>query len=179
MLDTIKEYATLIIGTLVVAAILGLGGYGLYEAHQVKSLISQAGKATQQITDLTNSNKNLTAQIKTLQQSGKVNDQVAAADTTQKATANTTQVAVNASTQTQIIAVKKHYQPQGTTQVLSTQDQQAEETAISTIQIDAAWQTYCNNTPAGTAGCTAASTTPASTPAMSTSPPTSTTSAAP
>jgi glyoxylate utilization-related uncharacterized protein len=165
MLDQVKEYATAIIGTAIAVVVAGLIAFGVYEAHQVKSLTEAAGKSTQQIKDLTSANDNLKGQLDVAKKSEKVNDQVVTDDVQAKAATAASQVAVDVKADAQIAVVKKKYEPVAG-QPVSASAAQAESNAISRIRVNSLWDTYCNNVPASTTGCAAVPTSPASDPSV-------------
>jgi cytoskeletal protein RodZ len=163
MLDQVKEYATAIIGTVVVVVVAGLIAFGVWEAHKVKTLTEAAGESTQQIKDLKSANDNLKSQLDLAQKSGQVNDQVVTDDVQAKAASAASQAVVTAKTEAQIAVVKKKYEPVAG-QAISASAAKAESSEISRIRVNSLWDTYCNNVPASTTGCAAVPTTPASAP---------------
>lgn len=142
-LGQIKLSVTAVLYILAGLAVAGLIGYGVYEAHEIKTLEDAAGKATQQISDLQKANAELSGQIKAQQDSAKVNDQVTVTDATQKQNAVTTTNTIASTAQNQINSIVQKYQPQGPSQVIPAAQQQAESHEIDTVQIDAMWATYC------------------------------------
>jgi hypothetical protein len=139
-----------ILGALILAAIIG---FGVYEAHEVKTLEQQAGQAAATIKGLQTTNQQQQQQINALKSSGQVNNVVSTNDVNQKnaAQTNTNQIVTNE--QQQESAIVQQYQPQGPSQVIPASDAQAEENDLNTTQINAMWQSYCQAVPASTTGC--------------------------
>lgn len=146
----IKLSASTVVYIIVGLAIAALIGFGVWEAHEVKTLDTQMGTLTQQNKDLDTANKTLSNTILGLQKSGQVNDVVSNTDVTQKQDAAASSTAITTNAQSQVQQVIQKYQPQGPAQVLPASQAQAESTAISTIQLGSAWQTYCLAAPKDT-----------------------------
>jgi hypothetical protein len=136
----IKLSASTVIYIVVGLAIAALIGFGIWEAHEVKTLDTQLDAA----------NKTLSNTIVGLQKSGQVNDVVSNTDVTQKQDAAASSTAITTNAQQQVQQVIQKYQPQGPAQVLPASTAAAEQTAVSTIQLGSAWQTYCLAAPKDT-----------------------------
>lgn len=152
-LGQIKLSVTGVLYLLAGLAVAGLIGYGVYEAHEIKTLESDAGRATQQISDLKSANDALTSQLKLAQASAKINTDVTAADVKDKQAAQTSSTAIATDAKTQIQTVVKKYQPQGPTQALPPAQAKQEADEISGIRLDSMWKTYCQTVPNETQGC--------------------------
>jgi hypothetical protein len=152
-LGQIKLSVTTVVCIVAALAFAGVVGYGVYEAKQIKTLETAAGKASQQITDLTNTNKDLSTQLKLAQQSAKINTDVSTADVQAKQQAQSSSTAIATNAQKQITTIVKKYQPQGPAQVLTPVQAKAERDEISTVRLNSAWQTYCQAVPKESKGC--------------------------
>lgn len=149
----IKLSMTTVLYLLAGLAVAGLIGYGLYEAHEIKALEEDAGKATQQIKDLGAANKELAGQLKLAQASAKINTDVTTADVQDKQAAQTSSANIATTAQQQITTIVKKYQPQGPTQVLPPVQAKQEADEISGVRLDSMWKTYCQSMPDDTKGC--------------------------
>lgn len=152
-LGQLKLSVTTVVWIVAALAFAGVVGYGVYEAKQIKSLETAAGKATQQISDLTEANKALKSQIQLSQDSAKITNDVTAADAQQKQQAQTSSAAIASDTQAKITTIIQKYQPQGKTQVIAPAQAKAESDEISEARLDGMWKTYCKTVPVDTQGC--------------------------
>lgn len=146
-LSQIKLSATTVGIIVAVLAFTAVGGFAYYEYQHIATLETDAGKATQQISDLKNTNANLQGQIDKLQQSGKVNDTVTTNDVTQKQDATTTTNAISTNTNNAVNTIIQKYQPQPG-KVITPAQQTQESHDLDEANIDGAWQTFCAAAPA-------------------------------
>lgn len=152
-LGQLKLSATTVVYIVIGLAIAALIGFGLYEAHEIKTMEQAAGLATQKISDLNSANEDLTKQVKLAKQSSQINDSVAGDAVAQKQAAQTSSAAIATNAQTQISTIVKKYQPQGPSQAIPASEAKAESDEISGVQVNSMWKTYCQTVPAGTTGC--------------------------
>jgi cytoskeletal protein RodZ len=146
-LGQIKLSVTTVIGIAIAVFIAGLIAMLAWQDHQIKSLNTAAGQATQQISDLKQTNADLQKQLDAQQKSGKVNDTVTTQDVQQKQDATTATNAIATKTDSTVTTIIKKYQPQGPTQVITPAQQTQMSHDLDEANIDGAWQTFCAAAP--------------------------------
>ena len=144
---SIKLSATTVIWIVAFLAFGAVAGTAYVEYKHIASLETAAGKATQQITDLTNTNNALDAQNKLLQKSGQINNTVSGTDVQQKQDATTTTNTISTNTNAAVNTIIQKYQPQGPSQVITPAQQTQESRDLDEVNIDGAWQTFCASIP--------------------------------
>lgn len=145
-LGQIKLSVTTVLYLLAALAVAGLIGYVVYEAHEIKALETDAGKATQQISDLKQANTDLQKQLDASKQSGQVNNTVTTNDVQQKQDATTATNAIATKTDTAVTTIIQKYQPQPG-KVITPAQQVQESHDLDEANIDGAWQTFCAAAP--------------------------------
>jgi FtsZ-interacting cell division protein ZipA len=141
MFENIKVDAKLIGAGIVVAIILVVVGVLLWQHHEVKDLTQQTGADKNVIAQQDAAASNAAVTIKNQQATAVNTDQTTAAIAASDVAVQAKQEQVENTTQQQIAVVNQQYQSQPATPATSA----ARMTAISQIQIDSLWDTYCQS----------------------------------